>query len=357
MTAHLDPAVLALPRRPHSLRDGVLNLSSNELHHPALGPLLGEVLARVVPALAIQRYPSHEPARAAVAAHHGVPADRVLLTAGSDDGVRLIASTFARRCGRLVLQSPNYDRWETHARLAGIAVHAIRFGAVSPDAFAPEQLDVLERLDPSVVVVANPNSPTGAFLPLDELGELARRCGRRDHLLIVDACYGAFAGVEHAALLADHDHVIVLCSYSKTFGLAGARAAALLAPPALIDYLARFEPENPVSAPALALVQALVARRDELAAIHADIRRWRAALRAAVLDARPAWSALPSAANFVTFRTGAPAEAAAAAARLLAAGVRVRDCGAIEELRGCLRLTVADPATLAPVVALLGEPA
>jgi histidinol-phosphate/aromatic aminotransferase/cobyric acid decarboxylase-like protein len=330
------------PRRPGS----TLNLSSNELHHPDLSRIVGEILADM-PAEAVTRYPSYDAATEAAASYLGVEADRVLLTAGSDDGARIVAHGLASPVGRAVLQVPNYEGWEHHLR--SHAVELVRWEVSPSDLGTERAIELLGSDRPSLLVLSNPVGPLGVMMPTEALLDLARRVRDR-HLLVLDECYVDFSGATHGALGAE---VVRVRSFSKSFGIAGARVGAVTGPREIIAYLRRLRPENAVSGPALYLVERLLRRRSELERVARDIVAARGELAEAVIARRPTWRPLDSRANFACFVVPTEAEARTTADALLARGVRVK--AFTTGGNAYVRVTAAPAAVIAPFFAALDE--
>ena len=232
---------------------------------------------------------------AAIAGYAGVAPDQVVLGAGADDLILLCARTFAGPGDTVaVADDPTYPLFEIAARLAGAEVGGDH---------------------PSLTFCCRPNNPTGAFDPLPAARPLA-----------VDEAYFEYAG-ETAADLLD-DGVVVIRTFSKAFGLAGARVGYALADPATAAELRARQAPAPVSTLSAALAVAALADPPDVAPVVAERDRLTAALRALGLDP------LPSRANFVLVPLDGAAELADT---LLRQGIAVRP------FAGAIRISVLDP--------------
>ncbi|SDF98707.1 histidinol-phosphate aminotransferase [Sinosporangium album] len=349
--------VWGLPWEPRRQRAGVLNLKSCELRHPAAEELV-LAAARRLTAADLLHYPYQQALRADLADYHGADPDRILLTAGSDSAVGLIVDALASEGRGLILHEPAFESWRYYAALRGVPVSGCP--GLDPDLTGVD-LDALHSRmaahPPAVVVVTNPASPAGLAVPPEQILETADHARRGGHLLVVDECYGAFTGITHVPLVASSPHLLVVRSYSKTFGLAGARIASVFASPALVSYLSRFRPDSTVSSVALALLRAVLADRDRFTEVWNDVRAIRSAFVAQVLAGHPRWRALDPGGNFVTFTTGDRRAPGLVARHLDRRGVRIRSLDGVAGLEGCLRVSLADAATMREVAALMNEPA
>ena len=158
-----------------------------------------------------------------MAARHGLPAERVLLTAGAAEAFVLLARALKVR--RPVVVHPQFTEPEAALRDAGHAVGRVLLRA--GDGFRLDPAAVPEEAD--LVVIGNPTNPTSVLHPADAIAELARP-GRA---LVVDEAFMDAVPGEREALAGRTDvpGLVVLRSLTKTWGLAGLRIGYVLADP------------------------------------------------------------------------------------------------------------------------------
>jgi histidinol-phosphate aminotransferase len=193
-------------------------------------------------------YPDGRAARAAVAARHGLPVERVLLTAGAAEAFVLLARVLEVR--HPVVVHPQFTEPEAALRDAG---HRVGRVLLRPEeGFRLDPSAVPEDAD--LVVIGNPTNPTSVLHPAASIAELARP-GRT---LVVDEAFMDAVPDEREALAGRTDvpGLVVLRSLTKTWGLAGLRIGYVLAAPGTIAGLERGQPLWPVSTPALAAAEA-----------------------------------------------------------------------------------------------------
>ncbi|QWB26458.1 MULTISPECIES: Rv2231c family pyridoxal phosphate-dependent protein CobC [Streptomyces] len=209
-------------------------------------------------------YPDGRAARAAVAERHGLPSERVLLTAGAAEAFVLLAR--ALKVQRPVVVHPQFTEPEAALRDAGHTVGRVLLRA--RDGFRLDPADVPEDAD--LVVIGNPTNPTSVLHPAGTIAGLARP-GR---VLVVDEAFMDAVPGEREALAGrvDVPGLVVLRSLTKTWGLAGLRIGYVLAAPETIEDLERAQPLWPVSTPALAAARACVGPRGVAEAAHAAHR-------------------------------------------------------------------------------------
>ncbi|MEU6589425.1 Rv2231c family pyridoxal phosphate-dependent protein CobC [Streptomyces sp. NPDC046881] len=209
-------------------------------------------------------YPDGRAARAAVAARHGLPVERVLLTAGAAEAFVLLARALKVR--RPVVVHPQFTEPEAALRDAGHTVDRVLLR--EEDGFRLDPAAVPEDAD--LVVIGNPTNPTSVLHPAETVVRLARP-GRT---LVVDEAFMDAVPGEREALAGQTGvpGLVVLRSLTKTWGLAGLRIGYVLAAPEIIAKLERAQPLWPVSTPALAAARACVAPRALAEAGHAAHR-------------------------------------------------------------------------------------
>ncbi|MGA4962794.1 Rv2231c family pyridoxal phosphate-dependent protein CobC [Streptomyces pseudogriseolus] len=305
---------------------------------------------RVAASLAgLAAYPDGRAARAAVAARHGLPVERVLLTAGAAEAFVLLAR--ALKVSRPVVVHPQFTEPEAALRDAGHTVDRVLLRET--DGFRLDPAAVPEDAD--LVVIGNPTNPTSVLHPADALVRLARP-GRT---LVVDEAFMDAVPGEREALAGRTDvpGLVVLRSLTKTWGLAGLRVGYVLADPETVARLERAQPLWPVSTPALAAAEACVAPAALAEAEEAarGVAADRAFLLAGLRDfaSHGLRAVSPAEAPFVLVRVP---DAAAVRRRLRALGYAVRRGDTFPGLNEeWLRLAVRDRGTTEGFLRALGR--
>ncbi|HXF54831.1 MAG TPA: histidinol-phosphate transaminase [Hyphomicrobiaceae bacterium] len=328
-----------------------IKLSSNET---PLGPSPKALAAYTAAAAGLERYPDGSAAalRAAIARVFGLNVERIVCGAGSDELLTLIA--------RAYLMPQDEAIFTEHGFLVyRIAIQACSATpVVAPERELRADVDaILGRVSArtKIVFLANPNNPTGTYLPFQEVRRL--REGLPTHvLLVLDAAYAEYvrrndyeAGLE---LVATTENTVMTRTFSKVYGLAGLRLGWAYCPQAVADVLNRIRGPFNVSGPAIAAGVAAIEDRRHVEAAVAHNERW-LAWTAAEIE-RLGLKVTPSAANFVLIHfPDAPGEDAEAAdAFLKRRGIILRRVGAYG-LPNALRMTIGSEADNKAVVAAL----
>jgi histidinol-phosphate aminotransferase len=316
----------------------VIRLASNE---SALGPSPLAVRAYRRLSDELHRYPDGgaEALRAAIAARHGLPAEQIVCGAGSDELIALLVRAYAGPGDEVLYSEYGFLMYALAAKGAGATPIAAPERELAADIDA-----LLARVTPRtrILLLANPNNPTGTLLPAAAVRRLQAGLPP-DVLLVLDSAYAEYVGdpgyEDGAGLVAAHGNVVMLRTFSKIYGLAALRIGWAYAPPAVVDVLHRLRGPFNTAAPAQAAALAALEDQAHVAAARAHNDRWLPWFRERVLAA--GFAAPPGAGNFllVRFPRGAAGDADAAASFLNARGILPRKLGAYG-LGDCLRITV-----------------
>jgi histidinol-phosphate aminotransferase len=291
--------------------------------------------------------PDQRAVREALAAYVGVDAAGIVCGLGSDDLIDLVLRAVITPGDGVIDCPPTFGMYPFSAEIAGARVVVVpRLESFALDVAAIEQA----ARDAKVLFVASPNNPTGTRLPREDLDRLLAT----GLLVVLDEAYIEFAGREHSAapLVAEHENLVVLRTFSKWAGLAGLRAGYGIMSPVLAAVLMTIkQPYNLNVAAGVAMLAALddMALLDERACAIAGFRE---ALREAL--ASVGWiTPYPSEANFVLCRLDG-ADAVEVKQRLASRGIFVRHFDT-PALRNHLRISVGTEEQNARVVAALRE--
>jgi histidinol-phosphate aminotransferase len=330
-----------------------IKLSSNET---PLGASPKAIAAFQAEAGHLERYPDGQATklREAIARAYGLSPDRIVCGAGSDELLALISHAY--------LGAGDEAIYTTHGFLV-YKIQILACGAtpvVAPEKDFKTDVDaVLACVTPKtkIVFLANPNNPTGTYIPFDEVRRL--RAGLPGNvLLVLDAAYCEYvrrndyeAGLE---LVATTENTIMTRTFSKIHGLAALRLGWAYGPAAIMDVLNRTRGPFNVSSPAIAAGIAAIEDRafQEQAVAHNDV--WLPWLTASL--EKLGLEATPSVGNFllVHFGTTPGKDANAADAFLKSRAIIVRKVAGYG-LPNALRITVGTESDNRAVVAALTE--
>jgi histidinol-phosphate aminotransferase len=321
----------------------IIKLASNE------NPLGPGAAARAALRAAVDEvgfYPdgSGHDLKRALAAWHGIDAARITLGNGSNDILVLLAEAFLEPGDEAVYSQYCFAIYPIAVQAAGATGRVAP--ALSADSAMPfgHDLDALAAqigIRTKLVFIANPNNPTGTWLESSALKRFLAAVPAST-IAVLDEAYFDYA-IEHgvpdaSAWLDEFPNLVVVRTFSKVHGLAGARVGYALSSAEVAELLNRVRQPFNVSSLALAAAQAALGDRAHVARSVAVNREGLALLRAGLGEFR--LSVPPSAGNFVL--AGLGRNAGAVFDRLLRLGVIVRPV-ANYGLPQHLRISVGTP--------------
>jgi histidinol-phosphate aminotransferase len=328
-------------------------LSSNET---PLGPSPRAIEAFKSAAEALELYPDGAATelRAAIGEVYGINPDRVVCGAGSDELLQLIARAYVGPGDEAIYCQHGFLVYPIAVQAAGGQPLA------APERHNTADVDAILSLvgeRTRVVYLANPNNPTGTYLPFDEIRRLHAGLPRRV-ILVLDAAYAEYvrrndyeSGLE---LAATEENVVMTRTFSKIYGLAGLRLGWCYGPAAIIDALNRVRGPFNVSTPSLLAGAAALRDRGHVDKAAAHNQTWlprvTRSLEALGLEVTP------SVGNFVLIHMPETEgkTVAEADAFLLSRGVVLRRVTAYG-FPNALRMTIGSEEANLATVAALGE--
>jgi histidinol-phosphate aminotransferase len=327
-------------------------LSSNET---PLGPSPRAIEAFKAGAGTLELYPdgSATRLREAIASRFGLDPARIICGSGSDELLSLITMAYVGPGDEGVFTEHGFLVY----RIAILAAGGTPVVAKERD-FTADVDAILAAVTPrtKIVFLANPNNPTGTYLPFGEVKRLQAGLPPQV-LLVLDAAYAEYvrrndysSGLE---LVATSDNVVMTRTFSKIHGLAALRLGWMVGPAHVIDALNRIRGPFNVNAPAIEAGIAAMGDEGHVAAAIAHNEEWLGKLSAEI--AALGLEVTPSVGNFllIHFPKG-PSQAKTADAFLTQRGLILRGVGAYG-LPGALRLTVGGAESNGLVLAALRD--
>lgn len=313
-----------------------VRLNTNECPYPPPDGFaldLAEAAARIP----YHRYPDRDATalRKGLAELTGHPVEGVWAANGSNEVIQHLCLAYGGPGRAAMLFEPTYSLHRLIPRMVGTEVVEARLG----DGFLLDDRAVksVAARRPSIVFVCSPNNPTGNAQPADLVAPL---CEAAEGLVIVDEAYGEFGGETAQRLIGEHENLVVVRTFSKAFSMAAVRLGYALAPPDIVEDLAKVRLPYHLSSLTQAAGEAALRHVEAARALLKRIREQRDRLLRELGEVDGV-EAFPSDANFVLFRTGT--EAGVLWRALLDRGVLVRDVSAYPGLERCLRVTAGTP--------------
>lgn len=269
-----------------------LKLNTNESPFPPSEKVIRAVMEEQVQRLNLYSDPSCKNLHMALAERYKVKPENVISGNGSDE---ILAFAFRAFCGEgkpVAYADITYGFYKAQTALFGLEAHIIPLR----EDFT---MDMDKYLDfPGMLVIANPNAPTGISLPREEIERLLRANPQR--VILVDEAYVDFGGESCVPLIHKYENLLVVQTMSKSRQLAGARLGYALGSVPLIEAMNRVKYSfNPYNVNRMTMAAGIAAVEDEVyfkkcCYTIVENRRW----TTAELE-KLGFSVLPSKANFV----------------------------------------------------------
>jgi len=282
------------------------------------------------------RYPDplQTAVKESVAKIKGVSPSQIFIGNGSDEAIDLLFRIFCEP-GRdsCIICPPTYGMYQVAADINDVK-------AVEVQLTAEYQLDVAaiksaftERT--KLLFICSPNNPTGNAMRRSDILDLASSF---DGIVVVDEAYIDFSSEPSLISdLADYPNLVVLQTFSKAWGMAGARVGLALASEEIIDLLNRVKPPYNVSQLSQTAVIKALSRRDQVAAWIRETLSQRRSLQGSLEEFDFVDRIYPSDANFLLVKVN---DANAVYRHLVRSKIVVRNRTNVALCEGCLRITI-----------------
>ena len=226
-------------------RLGKFRLDKNERISPFPTSFWKSALEEITQEI-VQACPEVWPLYRRLAGIHGLGMENFLLTAGSDAAIRHCFESFVNPRDKVFYQEPTFAMVSIYGALYGADMKAVCY-----DEHLNLDLDYLiNGVDDrtGLVVLANPNSPTGTYVSNHKVAEILDKAAHYRVPVLIDEAYYGFCPHTAAGLMKDYPNLIITRSFSKITGMAGLRVGYAMGNPNVISLLTKFRPMYEVNA-------------------------------------------------------------------------------------------------------------
>jgi histidinol-phosphate aminotransferase len=313
--------------------EGVLKLDSNE-NFVINKQLQQELIDSAKKSSDIREYPlgKSEKLVEALSNYLQIPPTMIGIGNGSDQILDLILANYATKKTKILTSDPTFGFFEERCKLYAIPTIKVPF---SKDMTLNIEDFLTKSKKADILYIDSPNNPTGFQFEKEEITELIKKF---DGIVIIDEAYGEFSNYSVASLTKRLDNLIVVRTFSKTFGMAGLRLGYVVANKKFIDVFSRvLQYPYPLNTLAIEAGILVLQKAKQLDETINTIRQERLRIITKLRESG-AFDVFDSKANFVLFDArGADKRIYTA---LLEQGISIRRLGKIGKHEGCLRVTV-----------------
>lgn len=189
-------------------------------------PIIKKAILNLLKSDTLQLYPEYGGLEVKLAKYAGVDSDQILITNGSDQGIDLVFRTFTETGDTVIIPTPSFAMFSQSACISG--------NKILRPMYAKKNLsfpldDVLSMINGSIklIVLCNPNNPTGTAVSIDGIEQIAQRAPNA--IILVDEAYFEFSALTAVTLIEKYPNIIVIRTLSKAFGLSSLRIGYIVA--------------------------------------------------------------------------------------------------------------------------------
>jgi len=191
-------------------------------------------------------YPETEQLYDQLAKYLDVNREQIVVTAGSDAGIKYCFELLVERGSEIITLAPTFAMVDIYAQLYGVQQKKIGYNVD----LSLQQECLLDSISSAtaLIVLANPNSPTGTLISEKDLRIIINKAQQSGSIVLVDEAYYGFCKYTALPLLKEYDNLVIARTFSKSFGLAGCRVGYLIAQTKMAQQLYRLKPMYEVNA-------------------------------------------------------------------------------------------------------------
>lgn len=214
-----------------------IKLNANE-SNVGLPPLVEERIISRISRVPFHRYPNEEYdlLREQIGNSYGYTKDNVIIGNGSSEIIEKVFHAFGGNKNRkAIYPAPSFSMYDIYAKSADMEAIIV---PLSNDYTLDinEFLSKIEKNNPSLIVICNPNNPTGQVLSIEEIEYIAQHISCA---MLVDEAYTEFYGQSAIPLLEKYTHIMIARTFSKAYALAGCRVGYMIAHKDVIQMIAK----------------------------------------------------------------------------------------------------------------------
>lgn len=175
----------------------------------------------------LQIYPEYNDLEARIAQYAKVKTGEVMATNGGDQGIDIICRAHLDQGDKVIIPFPGFAMHYQSAKIQGAEILEPRYK--SPGVFPlKEVLKTLEDKNAKLVIICNPNNPTGIGLEIEKAEEILRKAKKRNIAVLHDEAYFEFSGLTCKNLIRKYDNLYIIRTFSKSFGIVASRAGYVI---------------------------------------------------------------------------------------------------------------------------------
>ena len=202
-------------------------------------------------------YPEYGTAVEELAQFFKVEQNEFTLTNGTDEAIQVLVNTYVDDDDDVIILQPSYAMYRFYCEVAGAQIREIPYRAGTLQFPLQELLGAI-RPSTRLILISNPNNPTGSGIDLDGIIRILKKAPHA--AVLIDEAYYEFSGVTALGLIREYPNLFVSRTFSKVYGMAAMRVGCLFSKAENVAWLKKAQ--SPYSVNSLAVLAARAAIRD-----------------------------------------------------------------------------------------------
>lgn len=242
----------------------------------------------------LQMYPAYGNTVDLIAGYCGVPAEQVMITNGSDQGIDLIIRAACREGDEAIIPGPSFPIYTHCAKIENLKIHEPVYDR--EHGFPTDEVIAAVSPRTRLICFGNPNNPSGTVVTRGDIIRMLQAAP--DAVVLVDECYYEYFGESAADLVAQYPNLVITRTFSKTWGMPSLRLGYIISHPDNIRALLNVRGPYDINQMAIVAIRAALAHPEYTRAYVAEVmQQAKPLLEEYLLEMNvPFW---PSGANYV----------------------------------------------------------
>ena len=167
--------------------------------------------------------------------------ENIFITSGADGAIKTICEIYLDNNDKVLIEDPSWPMYEVYSNAYTKKIEKIAYSnnlTLNPKIFC----ELIQKEKIKLVIIANPNMPTGTIKSLKSLEEILKIAYRRKTIVVIDEAYYWFSNITLSPLIKKYSNLIIVRTFSKAFGLAGLRVGYCISSKKRINELFLLKP-------------------------------------------------------------------------------------------------------------------
>lgn len=282
----------------------------------------------------VASYPEYSKFKTKLALYLKIKKEQLMVSNATDEAIMVIMQTYIDDGDEVIIPVPTFAMFKFYAQLAGARIKEILY---NPNLSFPAKkvIDSISKKS-KLVVLCNPNNPTGTLIDRKDIIRIIEKAGEKDCLVLLDEAYYQYSGAECLDLLPKYDNLIIIRTFSKAYGMGGIRLGYAVASESIMKNLLKAQSPYSVNTIAIAAGSKAIEDQRYVDWYVSEVKKAKEMLYSA-LDKMKV-KTFASAGNFLIAKL--PGRAQEIEDKLKAKGILVRNRSNDPLLKDCIRIGV-----------------